>query len=210
MKKESQDYSSLINGMRGGHAAMLLGVLGIGNTKLDVADLVEDLMRDASKESIKAKVNEHKNDLTYSLDELFKIEKVIDERYPAGHKPLYTTMIPFGFYLGELMVTTIAGAEWVTDAASISDIAVKLRMPSGEYSYWKPFMRVQMYWKNREDRMSTFYKMCEFLSEIEFSKEYLESRMDADGWIYMESGDAFRMRTKDKSEIDLTKWPGKL
>jgi hypothetical protein len=217
LEEGMHDYSGLIDTMNNGSLSVLFAAIGIGKTGIDFSK-IEDILklkenREKALEAFDEAARSKAKDIEYSLDQLIEIEKTIDERYPVGHNPFPTTLIPFGLYLGELIVRTIPGAELVKSAPSMWDITVKFKMASQEgWFQAKPFRRVSKFWKNREDRMSSFFRMCEFMSEIEFTEEYIKSRADEDGWIYMESGDKFRMMKKGKdglSEEELKTWPAK-
>lgn len=43
----------------------------------------------------------------YKPDSLLGIEKAIDRVYPVGHEPMFSTIISYGIYLGEVFVRII-------------------------------------------------------------------------------------------------------
>lgn len=55
---------------------------------------------------------------TYTGESLKEIEDKINIKYPVGHMPLITTLIPFGFYFGETIIRNFKGANWVTEGVS--------------------------------------------------------------------------------------------
>ena len=144
--------------------------------------------------------------LKYDEKELELIEDKINEMFPVGHKPLATTLIPFGFYLGEYLIRKIPGAIWKFPddgkiEESIWDICIEFKTSEGLLMNAKPFMRAKKYWLNREDKMSTLARVMCFNSEISMDPEYWSKRADDNGWITMAWGDMFRMFQGDKKTI---------
>lgn len=212
-EKEMEDFSKLLNTLRDGSLAVAFVAFGVGKNNIDL-DKVKDIIKiksdpDSKKEAAavleafnEALKSMKAHDVEYSLNMLLEIEERIEATYPQGHKPMPLTLIPFGFYLGELIARTIPDAKWEPNATTIWDVAVSFKMANQKGTFMaKPFRRASKYWDDREDKMSALYRTCEFMSEIEFTKEYIAQRADKDGWIYMESGDKFRMMEKDKSEF---------
>jgi len=142
--------------------------------------------------------------LKYTESELALIEEKIDEMFPVGHKPMATTLVPFGYYLGKMFITKFPGSEWyVSDKANetndIWDVSVKLKVDDSKHTMEvKPFRRVQKFWKNREDKMTSMLRMVIFTTEISMDAEYWTKRADEDGWILMGSGDMLRMFVGEK------------
>jgi hypothetical protein len=182
MSKETK-FRELIKSMQeSGHMEMLLSAV----LQLDIKD----------------------GKLKYNEDELEEIEKKINVVFPEGHTPLATTLIPFGFYLGELIKKKIPGAEWkYTDTEDLWDLSVEYKTSEGMSMQAKPFMRAQKFWKKREDRMLSFIRMICFNTEVTMDKEYWSKRVDEEGWITMAWGDMYRLFIGDKGE-DFTKAKG--
>ena len=165
---------------------------------------IEDITK-VKSEDLQYNRDVHK--LKYNDAELSLIEKKINEKYPQGHKPLATTVIPFGFYLGEMIIKKIPGAKWnVSDEdnknGDIFDISVEFKNPKGYSMRAKPFMRAKKYWINREDRMTTFLRMLCFNTEITMDREYWSRRADQDGWITFAWQDMFRMFEANADSLD--------
>ena len=152
---------------------------------------------------------EMKKGLQYSDKELRLIEEKINDMFEVGHEPMATTLIPFGYYLGELLIRKFPGSKWVvTDEVNksndIFEVYVEIAAGTGKAQV-RPFIRVSKYWKNREDRMSSLVRMIELTSEIQMDPEYWSKRADEDGWIQLASGDAMRMfQTKKNKDTNIT------
>lgn len=148
--------------------------------------------------------------LKYTEKELELIEQKINDVFPQGHEPLPTTLIPFGFYLGELMIRKIPGAKWkITDEVNASnnvfDIFVEFEANGGTMQMF-PFKRAHRFWMKREDRMSAMVLMIEITSEITMDKEYWSLRTDKDGWITMASGCMLRLfQAENKNDMSTAK-----
>jgi len=146
------------------------------------------------------------NHLNYTIRQLEVMERMIDQKFPEGHKPQGTTIIPFAYYLGECIVRNVPGAKWEVPegATAINEIAVSLSSTEnlsklGTHVY--PFNRVAKYWKDRSDRMSTLLRMVMRMDEVQLNPEYLKKRIGGDGWIQTLYGDCYRMlmANEDKS-----------
>lgn len=144
--------------------------------------------------------------LNYTTRQLEVLERLVDDRFPVGHKPMPTTIIPFAFYLGECIVRNVPGAKWeiAKDASAINEIAISLTGSDtlsrlGTHVY--PFNRVWKFWNDRTDRMSTMLRMVMRMDEVQLNPEYLKKRIGADGWIQTFYGDCYRMLVakEDKS-----------
>ncbi len=136
--------------------------------------------------------------LNFNEKTLIKIEEKINEMYPPGHQPLVTTLIPFGWFFGECIKAIFPKAKWSCkdDDSGLFDMCIKLKQSkkdktNGFECY--PFQRIDKFWKNRENRMSTFIRTMEFSNEIQMNKEYWEKRSDSEGWITFANGDMIRI-----------------
>lgn len=86
----------------------------------------------------------------YDLESLSSLESVIEERYRLGHKPMITTLLPYGFYIGECLVRDIEGAHWnVDNAKNVFDFTISVPL-KGEHVLIKPYEAIKTYWFNRE------------------------------------------------------------
>lgn len=142
--------------------------------------------------------------LKYTEKELQHIESKIDEIFPEGHEPYYSTLIPFGFYLGQLLIKKVKGARWyvppeLNENGDIFDICVE-HVRGDQTLRVQPFSRVKKFWMNRNDKMSVLVRMFEFQTEITLNHEYWSTRADEDGWITMPDGYMFRMFKAEKDD----------
>jgi hypothetical protein len=136
-------------------------------------------------------------DIDYTFESLMKCEEAINNLYPEGHKPLPTTLIPFGFLLGETIVRKLGG-EWDYDADSIWNVKVKVINKSDGEMVLKPFLRIEKFWKDRSDAMSAMYRMVEYSSGADLSPENIGRFEDDDGWVHFPDGFKFRLRRSDE------------
>jgi hypothetical protein len=179
--------------------------------KEHLESLLETLRSDDIKTIILVMLNFDYKELKYNEEELTAIEDKINEMYPQGHKPLPTTLIPFGFYLGELLRKKIPGSEWkIPDEKDVSvwDMCIEFKNTDGGKMQAHPFRRIEKFWKNRDERMVSFIRMICFNSEVMMDKEYWSKRVDEDGWITMAWGDMYRMFLGSKEEFDNGKVKG--
>ncbi len=136
--------------------------------------------------------------LNFNEKTLIKIEEKINEMYPTGHVPLVTTLIPFGWFFGECIKAVFPKSKWACEDedAGLFDMSIKLKSSkkdkiNGFEAF--PFQRIDKFWKNRENQMSTFIRTIEFSNEIQMKKEYWEKRADKEGWITFANGDMIRV-----------------
>jgi len=216
---ESKDLKSLIASLQEGSEFcdfMITKLLHMdGSTDADLKKDYRKLFKEGGADAFKDDMKNGKK-LKYTEEELEMIEEKINEIFPEGHEPLTTTMIPFGFYLGQLLRKKIPGAEWkVTDEVnkknSIWDVFIEFKNSDGYTMQAKPFMRVDKFWRRREDKMSAFVKMIEMTSEIKMDPEYWNKRADDEGWIETANEMSFRVfqgSKKDKIDGDFSKAKG--
>lgn len=94
----------------------------------------------------------------YKPDSLLGIEKAIDRVYPIGHEPMFSTIISYGIYLGEVFVRNHPGAHWGSYRQDIMQL--EFHMTNGERSFiGYPLKRVYKFWYDRTQRLSTYYQM---------------------------------------------------
>ena len=148
----------------------------------------------------------------HSLDALREMEESINEIYPEGHQPLATTLIPFGFYLGETMAKNFDGHWDLEDKEGEEfnpfDMSVIIKSNGDSKVKIFPFNRVGKYWQNREDALSTVYLMQEVLRV--YSPDQLQNMpADKDGWVEFGNGLTFRINKEedldDESKENLKK-----
>ena len=139
------------------------------------------------------KAEEKYKSLKYTIAELEEIEEMIDKQYPVGHKPLSTTLIPFGFYLGEVLKKSIEKSHWVIkpDKNNPEDLFEATIKCNSMIAY--PFRRVNKFWHDRSDKMSSLVRMISFTTEVSLDPDYWKHRANEDGWIHLINGEMIRM-----------------
>lgn len=209
--KKTQTLTSLIKKMQKDNMMDVMIMFLLKMDKSSTVNVKEDRDR-SSKELLEIfdemkMEQENKNlSLKYTEKELKLIESKIDEVFPLGHEPMYATLIPFGFYLGQLMIKKVPGAKWyvppeLNEDGDIFDICVE-HVREDQTLRVQPFKRVKKFWSNRNDKMSVLVRMFEFQTEIKLNNEYWSTRADEDGWITMPDGYMFRMFKADKDDPD--------
>ncbi len=133
------------------------------------------------------------HEIDYSFKSLMVCEETINAMYPEGHKPLPTTLIPFGFLLGETIVRNLGG-EWNYDAEDIWDISINIKSNNDNEMSIKPFLRVSKFWNDRTDAMTAMYRMIEYSTDADLSPENLGRFEDEEGWVHFPDGFKFRVR----------------
>jgi hypothetical protein len=129
----------------------------------------------------------------FTLQTLFDAEEAINKNYPEGHMPLPTTLLPFGFLLGETIVRSFNG-EWVTDGVGeIWDIKVKIKDKDDKEILLKPFLRVHKFWEDRTDGLAAMYLIIEYSIDADLSKDNMERFEDEEGWVHFPNGFKFRL-----------------
>lgn len=85
-------------------------------------------------------------DLTYTPESLSKLEAVIHHMFPDEAQPrLSTTFIPFGWYLGEVIVRNISGAKWQEEDSFFN---TSITIP-GPVARVQPFIYVEKFFSDR-------------------------------------------------------------
>ncbi|MEB9896973.1 hypothetical protein P4K96_26480 [Bacillus cereus] len=89
---------------------------------------------------------------------LQRIEKAINCVYLLGHEPLFSTIVSYGLYLGEVFVRNNSGAVWGPYKEDLMEL--EFRIDRGMHSYiGYPLKRVQKYWFDRTCSLSTYFQM---------------------------------------------------
>lgn len=180
----------------------------MNKNKKEVEDTLQRMTNDNILETIVlAMLKMDQDKLKYNETELAEIEKKIDEVFPQGHKPIHTTLIPFGFYLGQLLIKKLGGdAKWfVPDEPNVTIWDAVIQFTSGGIGNLqaKPFTRAEKFWKNRDDRMVSFIRMVCMNCEVQMDKDYWVHRADENGWVTMAWGDMYRMYIGEKKDGEL-------
>lgn len=137
--------------------------------------------------------------MDFSLGSLKALEMRLNEHYPVGHKPIWTTLLFNGVYLGETIRRNSEGIEW--DYANKSkdpyDIALDVKgPPKGRFF---PFRRLDKFWK---DRSNSLYFYAEHI--IKTSKGELDIHsLKPDMWnVVPGGGGALRPKTMPLDDLD--------
>lgn len=130
----------------------------------------------------------------FTYEAIKELQDITNEVYPQGHKSLPTTKVPYGLYLGKMILDHIEGAQWVTDVDSIWDIYITFIQKNGDEMRVFPFIRVNKFWDNREDSLAAVFKMCQFVTTYDVSdKKVMDEFTDKDGWVHFAGGECFRI-----------------
>lgn len=97
-------------------------------------------------------------DCDYKPESLARIEREIDRVYPIGHKPMTTTIISYGLYLGEVFVRNVPGATWGPITENLYDLEIRIDRKDHSFVGY-PLKRVLNFWFNRSNALSVYYQM---------------------------------------------------
>lgn len=136
----------------------------------------------------------------YTPESLTKVEKEIDKMFPEGHQPMETTLILFGFYLGETIVRNISGAVWNTskDPDYLADLAINFKTPDGAEACVFPFRRIRNFWEDRTDGLVAYYRGMELMAYGGLNMDKAETGE----WTKFPSGLQFRATKTTKEEYE--------
>jgi len=132
-------------------------------------------------------------------------ENIINNVYPFGHQPLFTTVLPIGFHLGETIIRMIPGAKWEEETGDNLE-ELKIIIPvkydsSDKYLKIMPIGRVLKYWTiGREYSLSCLINTTVFLSENDLSDPKYIEQADEDGWFQITDGDFIRITMVPKTK----------
>lgn len=130
----------------------------------------------------------------FEPDSLERLEDIINLVWPNEPVQEMTSVIPFGFLLGETLVRHLPGAKWVTeDAKDLFDVSVEV--PAGEaIQKVMPFRRVNNFFNDRTDGLAVVYRMVEMMQ-----RQLLDPDQLTDGqWLTMPNGDQIRVTRTEK------------
>lgn len=140
----------------------------------------------------------------YTLEQLFEIEELFFQFYHGKKETLATTIVPFGFYLGQTMIKNIAGAAWHNlEAKNLFDLQIKTIAKDGGAYYSKPFMRFVNYIHNEEDKPSTLLWTFKSLSENTYKELMEKGEPMTDGWYKFPEGHMIRIVVSDKKSAEM-------
>lgn len=137
---------------------------------------------------------------------LLESERVINEKFPIGHVPLPTTLIPFGIQLGNALIEHLPNSKWIyKNAQNVNDVILLTQLEEGVFIASNPFGRVNHFWiRNRNTTMS------KMLASLLFCKQYygllstephlILQPVDKNGWFEIPGGDKIRVRTINKED----------
>jgi hypothetical protein len=130
----------------------------------------------------------------YTEENLNAIEQVINRLFPEEREVLPTTVIPFGYMLGETLVRNIPDAKWKTDVDEIWDIAVEIPIKKentdANNMVILPFVRADKFFKDRTDSLAVMYRMANMMS-LQFLDPLME-KAEYGEWVNLKNGDSFR------------------
>lgn len=134
----------------------------------------------------------------FEPESLEVLEELINELWHEGTEPMPTTLIPFGFILGETMIRNLTDAKWVVDDANhFMEISVEIKMGEGTQKVY-PFLRVHKFFHDRTDGLAVMYRMTNL-----FQLKFLDPKnIDSNEWVDLPNGDRYRMTTVDKNETE--------
>jgi hypothetical protein len=135
----------------------------------------------------------------FSPESLDELEGSINEMFPLGHKPLPTTYIPFGVYLGETIVQNIPNSKWDYSEVKdhVEDIAVVVGDDKNQMRLY-PFRRVMNFWKDREDGLAVLFRTVQLMTAGGIDPTAIKQ----DEWIKFPNGDMIRVTTGKDDDAD--------
>jgi hypothetical protein len=142
-------------------------------------------------------------DIDYSIESLEMVEMLINAFFPEGHEPLPTTILPFGYYLGEVIRRNTALSNWeIEEDCDVWDIKLKLQMPGADNkAEIKPFLRAYRFFLDRSDGLAAMARMIQMMSIFDTdSLEEAIEEADEDGWIHLPNGDSFRIHQLNQQD----------
>ena len=129
----------------------------------------------------------------FTPESLDVMEDIIIHMFP-NKANFSTTYIPFGYYLGEVLIHNIPNTIWDLDKEvdSVFDLSIKANGSIVAF----PFKRIANFFEDNSDGISVFYRMVEKVASGEF-----EPDIDAAGeWQEFSNGDKVRFRVATKEE----------
>lgn len=98
--------------------------------------------------------------LTYTPESLSDMELLIDEMFPDPNASrMNTTFLPFGWYLGEVIVRNVPGTKWEDNKEDFWQTAIVSETPHGT-AKMLPFVRVEKFFFDRTDGLKVFYDVA--------------------------------------------------
>lgn len=97
-------------------------------------------------------------DCDFKPESLKKIETEINKVYPIGHKPMTTTIISYGLYLGEVFVRNIPGASWGPFTEDFYELQIRIYRKDHCFVGY-PLKRVLNFWFNHSKALTVYYQM---------------------------------------------------
>ena len=136
----------------------------------------------------------------YTLEQLQEIEQEFQAMY-GGREILPTTVVPFGFYLGETLVRNIPNAKWDFTADFLCDVSIKIQGKDGGELIAKPFTRFEKFLKDDSDKPSTMFWLFSQLSQKTTKELMAEGTPLTDGWYKFPDGHMFRFFIEKKQKV---------
>lgn len=167
-------------------------------------DDINDLIRTVKSQLLPILENMFDLDLDYSPFSLSAVEQQINESYPEGHKVMEdTTYIPYGVYLGEVIVKNFPNAKWCVDKDTtyLSDVYISIPYgKKGEGMDFRafPFMRIYKFWKDRTDSLVAYYNMIKASTDGTLRK--YATGDNAGKWVTLPNGTRVRVHEVKKGD----------
>jgi hypothetical protein len=142
----------------------------------------------------------------YTPLSLMELDVDLRKQFPFPQKPMPTTAIALGFYLGEVIVKNVDGAEFIDEEITdegIWDIKVKVPVKfNGELTDFevKPVVRIVNTLNNRNQEIYGWYKMIEDFrtGKIDISEQQKQlGKKQIGDWQVSPSGAIYRLRKND-------------
>jgi hypothetical protein len=142
----------------------------------------------------------------YTLENLKNMEKIICDNFSESKTVATNEIIPFGFFLGQLITNTIPNAYWddvqfletnteeMTISIGLSGVSSKLML--------FPMKRAARFFANSADSIVSFYEITKMISEKNIDVMEIEP-----GSTYEKQNIVFKIRSvqENKTSIDVTK-----
>jgi len=137
---------------------------------------------------------------------LIQNENIIEKKFPFGHKPLPTTLIPFSLHLGETIIANIPGSKWVNEMID-NPIDIRIEVPifnkkEKEVIIIYPYNRVEKFWIfNRDYSLSCMLRTLKFIQNNDLNDSQFKYKADKDGWFKIPDGDLIRVTIIHKKDL---------
>lgn len=102
-------------------------------------------------------------------ESLQALEMIVNTISPPGQNYVNTLPIPFGLYLGDVLVKNLESAEWVIPEEElkkdkdidVSQFKISFKNPTGSICHLYPFRRAYKFFEDRTDSLHAAYVFSE-------------------------------------------------